>query len=153
METKKVFELKERIDQDLIDNEKKREELDNLSREVMNHCAHELVFKYNDNYERKMIVYGNYYCPACGKIIRVFLKNQIEETAFRSSRVISLDRIYLSGTKEAIDAIRREVIDNVDLYYNPNNSSEELARRMESKLVNYQCDSKYTSRVLSRRKL
>ena len=102
--------------------------------EIMELCPHEIVIKYSDNHPRKLIVGGNYYCPICGKSIGTNNSEYFSKSAFKNSRVIDLKNISLMGNSETLHNIKKEVIGNMDLYYNSNATDEELANRLEEAL-------------------
>ena len=81
-------------------------------------CPHEIVFKYTDDHPRKTATDGSYFCPACGKTIRCYHKEQLSETPFNNSRIIPLTDLSLFGTSEVHHIIRNEVYNNMELYYN-----------------------------------
>lgn len=130
METKKVFEETGKLGNEISSLERRLESIIEKCYEVMEICPHELVFKYNDNIPRLMIIDGNYYCPACGKNMRFYKKGDIEQTDFRNARVIKLTRISLVGTSNLLHKIRNEVYQNMDIYYNSELDESELAERM-----------------------
>ena len=138
MTTKEIFEKTGKIGNEIG---KLREKIENLNMkylEMTELCSHEIVFKYNDNYARKAMIDGNYFCPACGKIIKCFGMDKIYDTQFKDSRIIPLTNLSLLGTPENHHIIRNEVYDNMDVYYDPIIPIEELSSKMEEKLVKLQ---------------
>ena len=95
-----------------------------------------------------MVVYGKYYCPACGKTIMCYKNGQIKETDFKDSRVIPLTNLSLVGTPQLHNTIRNEVLDNMDFYYDYIIPDEELSSRMEEVLKNMQDDYQTPQYVL-----
>ena len=150
MRTTKVFEETNELGEEIV---KVNELLANLylKHEIIKElCDHEIVFKYLDNHPRKKKVDGNYFCPACGKTIRCFGDEEINETNFSNSRIIPLNNLSLLGTKEVYQAIRNEVYNNIDLYYNPHVTIQELSFRMENLLKNYQVFYEIPDKVLKK---
>ena len=117
---------------------------------MMELCPHELVFKFSDNHPRKALNDASYFCPSCGKAIVFIQEKQLKETEFKTSKIISLTNLSLIGTNDVFSAIRNEVYNNIDLYYNSNVLKEELINKMESLLEDKQ--SKYKSPELILRK-
>ena len=142
MKTKKVFEETARLGNEIINERQKLERL-NLERlEMMNKCTHELVFKYFDNRSKRSTIDGNYFCPACGKIIVCNESEQILDSDFKESRIIPLMDISMVGTKEEFSLIRSEVYYNMDYYYNPSLDWKEIASKMESIIAEQQHEIK-----------
>ena len=140
METRKVFDETIKIDKEVTKTKKYLNMLNNKTNMLKEECSHEIVFKYNDNHPRKMIIDGNYFCPACGKTIRCIHNNDIKESRFKKSRIIPLSNISLLGTKEVYYLIRKEVFENMNYYYNKNIDIEDLSNRMENILIDFQYD-------------
>ena len=106
--------------------------------EMMELCPHEIVFKYNDNHPRKMMIDGIYYCPSCGKVIRCIKKDEIKDTPFKDSQIIPLIDLSLLGTPEFHRIMRNEVYENMDIYYNSTVSTQKLSTKMEELLKDKQ---------------
>lgn len=134
MKTKEVFEEKDKLEEEINKVQELLNRLNNKSNEITKLCQHEIVFKYKDNYPRKMAFDGNYFCPACGITIKCFNKEQIKESIFNNSRIIPITHLSLFGTKEVYKAIKKEVYDNYDLYYDYIIPEEELSYKMEEEL-------------------
>ena len=100
METRKIFEETGKIGNEIGRLREKIEHLNIKYLEMTKLCPHEIVFKYNDNHPRKMMIDGTYFCPACGKTIRCFGIDQIYDTPFKDSRIILLSNLSLLGTTE-----------------------------------------------------
>ena len=146
MEPKEIFDESKKLNEEI---EKLKKQIENINLQyhaMMEFCPHEIVFKYNDNYPRKMIIDGNYFCPACGKIITLSKQSNISSTQFKNSRVIPLVNLSLFGTPEVHNTIRQEVYSNVDYYYDKNRNVEEMSSKMESILQeqNINCDKNKT---------
>ena len=109
---------------------------------LMEECPHELVFKYNDNHPRKMIIDGNYYCPICSKNIELIFKNQYLDTCFKDSKIVYLDGLSLVGDTKTLLKIKQEVLNNIDFYYNSKDINE-IRNKMEDALK----DCQYNYRV------
>ena len=138
MDTKKIFEETGKIGNEIG---RLREKIENLNMKYLamtELCPHEIVFKYNDNHPRKKVFDGTYFCPACGKIIKCFGIDMIYDTQFKDSRIIPLTNLSLLGTPENHHIIRNEVYDNIDLYYDPVISIQELSSKMENLLKDMQ---------------
>ena len=131
METEKVFEETIKLGNEIRNLGIMLEQTNRKCYKMMELCPHEIVFKYNDNHPRKMVCDGNYFCPACGKSIRLVSKTQIGLSSFKDSRIIPLTNLSLVGTSELLYTIRNEVYQNMDLYYNDEVSTEDLEGRME----------------------
>ena len=105
METKKVFEETEKLDNKLIELNKEMREVNAGFARMMEVCPHELVFKFNDEHPRKIKVDGKYFCPACGKSVYIIDEDNIKETLFKDSKVIPLTNASIIGTKENYQVI------------------------------------------------
>ena len=133
METKEIFEQTGRIGNEI---KRMRYILDSLNARclgMMEICPHEIVFQYK-NHSPKKETEGNYFCPACGKNIQCFLKNQVKDTEFKESKIIPLPNLSLLATKETYSTIRREVYQNMDYYYSSDVTTEEMTLQMEEVL-------------------
>ena len=148
MEATKVFDETNKLGDEIRKTNELLASLYLKHEKIKKTCDHEIVFKYLDKYPRKMEVDGNYFCPACGKTLRCFCKELMSETSFANSRIIPLTNLSLFGTKEVYQTIRNEVYNNMDLYYNPNISIEELSLRMENLLKDYQFVYESSDKVL-----
>ncbi len=140
MDTKKIFDETSRIGSEAAIERRKLEHLNKEWLRLISICPHEIVFKYMDNHPYKALIDGSYFCPACGKILDHLTVKQFNESDFHNSRVIPLTDLSLLGTKEVFQSIRKEVFDNMELYYNPENSIEELSLKMEDVLRDQQYD-------------
>ena len=113
-------------------------------------CPHEIVFKYTDNFPRMLNIDGTYYCPACGKSIRVLHKKDFMDSPFKKSRIIPLTNLSLMGTNEVYTTIKQEVVSNIQDYYDPEMPVEELEYRMEMVLEDKQIKYKGDGKVLKK---
>ncbi len=151
MKTSEVFEETGKIGNEIVKEHIKLDKLNNRCLEIMNLCPHEIVFKYNDNHPKKLKTDGNYFCPACGKTIKCIDHNQILESPFNNSRIISLSNLSLIGNKETYSSIRNEVYCNMNFYYNTDINDDVLSSKMETILkemqVNYLPQSKVLKKV------
>ena len=150
METRKIFEETGKIGNEIG---RLREKIENLNRkylEMTELCPHEIVFKYNDNHSRKMMIDGTYFCPACGKAIKCFGIDQIYDTQFKDSRIIPLTELSLLGTPEVYRIMRNEVYDNMDTYYDSIVSVQELSSKMEDILKDKQYEYENPEKVLKK---
>ncbi len=150
METRKIFEETGKIGNEIGRLREKIEDLNTKYLEMTELCPHEIVFKYNDNHPRKMMIDGTYFCPACGKTIRCFGINQIYDTPFKDSRIILLSNLSLLGTPEVHQIMRNEVYDNMDVYYDSIIPIQELSSKMENILTDKQCEYKSSEKVFKR---
>ena len=146
MKTIQVFEQSRDIEKEKI---KLKEKINKLNFELLkleNECPHEIVFKYNDNHPRKMVIDGKYYCPACGKNIEFVSNNQYLNSCFKNSKIISLTDLSLVGDTKTLLKIKEEVLNNLDFYYKCKDMYE-LRNRMEHKLKDYQYDYNKKSKI------
>ena len=150
METKKVFEETKTLEDKIMELRSLLAELNLKYKDVVEECHHEIVFKYNDNDPRKMIIDGNYYCPACGKLIKCLNKGDKNKSVFKYSRVIPLKELSLRSTKEVLEAIRTEVYNNMELYYDNDIKETTLSSKMEELLKDKQSEYQRTDKVLER---
>ena len=150
METRKIFEETGKIGNEIDRLREKIEDLNIKYLEMTELCPHEIVFKYNDNHPRKMMIDGTYFCPACGKTIRCFGIDQIYDTPFKDSRIILLSNLSLLGTPEVHRIIRNEVNDNMDTYYDSIVSAQELSSKMENILKDKQYEYENPEKVLKK---
>ena len=137
METIKIIDQYKQIEQEREKLTKKLEHLNLEEQQLSKMCSHDIVFKYVDKHPRKMVIDGNYYCPACGKIKQFTSMNQYLTSEFKDSKVVSLTDLSLIGDVETLKTIREEVIDNFDFYYKCSDGYE-LRNRMENKLKDHQ---------------
>jgi histidinol phosphatase-like enzyme len=129
-------------------NEKKEiKKTKSIYSKLSTNCKHELVFKINDNQNRKMVIDGNYYCPECGKLIECVFKNQYLYTEFKDSKIIDLSKLSLVGDTKTLMKIKDEVLNNKDFYYNCKNINE-IRTIMEDKLHDFQYDYSKKGKVL-----
>lgn len=138
MKTEEVFEKINQLEHEINELQSEIERKENETYMVIDSCPHEIVFKYRDDHPRIMTLDGQYYCPACQKVIMCYEYSKFEDSAFKNSRVIPLTNLSLLGTKEVCDVMREEVINNMELYYDSNISTEELSSRMEELLKDKQ---------------
>lgn len=138
MDTRKIFVRKSKLEDELTRLNEEIEQVNYQLSGLTEICNHEIVFKYTSNHPRKIGIADSYYCPACCKTIKCIRKNQIEETAFKESKIIPLTNLSLVGTSEVHDTIRNEVHRNFDYYYNQDTPVELLSASMEGKLTDLQ---------------
>ena len=150
METRKIFEETRKIEKEIGILREKIENLNIKYLEMTELCHHEIVFKYNDNHPRKMMIDGAYFCPACGKNIKCFGMDQIYDTQFKDSRIIPLTNISLLGTPEVHQIMRNEVYDNMDVYYDSIIPIQELSSKMENILTDKQYEYKNSEKVFKK---
>lgn len=150
METRKIFEETGKIGNEIGRLREKIENLNTKYLEMTELCPHEIVFKYNDNHSRKMMIDGTYFCPACGKAIKCFGIDQIYDTQFKDSRIIPLTKLSLLGTPEVYRIMRNEVYDNMDTYYDSIVSVQELSSKMEDILKDKQYEYENPKKVLKK---
>ncbi len=130
MIAKKVFELSKGLDEIRYRYLQELDKIEAQSSNLKESCDHAVVIKYMDNHPRLAQVDGNYFCPACKKMIRVLDKEKFKETAFANSKVVDTTSLSLIGSRETLDAFANEVLDNIDLYYHPLIDAEELTNFM-----------------------
>ena len=150
MDTKKIFEETGKIGNEIHKLRGKIEDLNIKYLAITELCSHEIVFKYNDNHSRK--IDGNYFCPACGKTIKCFGKDQIYDTQFKDSRIIPLSNLSLLGTPENHRIIRNEVYDNMGIYYDPIIPIQELSSKMENLLKDMQYEYEDPAKVFIKKR-
>ena len=149
METKKIFEETAKLHKEINRLNKKIKKYQLQCLKMRNLCPHEIVFKYSDNYPRKMMKDGSYFCPACGKNITFVHQDQLKNSVFKNSKVIPLTDLSLLATDMLYYTIREEVYLNRAFYYNSDISIEELSKKMITILKNQECDY---NKILSKRK-
>ena len=150
MDTRKIFEETGKLGNEIGKLQTQLEQVNLKCFKMMEMCPHEIVFKYIDNHPRKAMIDGSYFCPACGKSTGLVIKGQT--IPFEKSRVIALTNLSLIGSSDLYHTIRNEVYGNMDFYYNPNISTEELSSKMElileDKQSKYQSPRNYLKREL-----
>ena len=151
METRKIFEETGKIGNEIGRLREKIEDLNIKYLEMTELCLHEIVFKYNDNHPRKMVIDGTYFCPACGKAIKCFGIDQIYDTPFKDSRIIPLSNLSLLGTPEVHRMMRNEVYENMDTYYDSIVSIQELSSKMEDILKYKQYEYENPEKVFKKK--
>jgi len=117
MDTRKVIEETGKLGNEIYRLRKQLEKVNKQCLEMMEICPHEIVFKYNDNHPRMLMIDRTYFCPECGKSIKCIKSDQLKETPFKESQIIPLTNLSLFGTSDVYHAIRNEVYENMDLYY------------------------------------
>ena len=150
MDTKKIFEETGKIGNEIVRLKEKIENLNTKYLEITELCPHEIVFKYRDFHPKVIRIDGTYFCPACGKSIRCFGMNQIYDTQFKDSRIIPLTNLSLLGTPEVHQIIRNEVYSNMELYYDPISSIQELSLKMEDILKEHQYQYESAAKVFKK---
>lgn len=141
MDTKEVIEKSVEIEKKRTNLMEKIRIVNSDYSNIVTNCPHELVFKFNDNQPKKMVIDGHYYCPACGKTIECIAKYQYLDSVFKKSRIIDLYGLSLVGTTEVLKKMREEVINNRDFYYKCKDDVE-IKNKMEDVLYDYQHDYK-----------
>ena len=142
MDNKEIYDSLINLEEEIDNCNEDLKELYQKRKELMNSCNHDIVFKYRDNRPRKLRIDGNYYCPICGKIIELFNKDDIKKSIFKESRVIPLPHFSLNSNNETLSTIRENVINNMDFYYNSQNTTKDLSDKMELALEKYKYDYK-----------
>ena len=140
MNTKEVFEKSINYGSDRLGKE-----IEEYNRKCTNlgyMCDHEIIFKYNDNQPKMMMIDGYYFCPACGRAIECLYDSDLKVSPFKKSKVVPLTNLSLITSQELYSTIRNEVYSNYDFYYNPDTSIEEMQMKMESVLIVF--DVKYS---------
>jgi hypothetical protein len=141
METKDVFEKSSEYGNKIKQLRKEMEDYAKKCTELWNECNHEIVFKYNNDHPRMMIIDGDYFCPACGQTIECIHSVDIIKSPFKNSKIIQLSNLSLYTSKELYSDIRGEVYFNYDFYYNPETDVDDMQNKMENVLMKY--DSPY----------
>lgn len=152
MDIIKYFDETIRLDKELTEARQKYERLIDEYHDVRKVCTHDIVFKFVDNQPRKTNLDGYYFCPACSLVIECTQKEQLLKTKYKNSRIIELPNLFLRNGKIVHHAIRQEVYDNIDLYYNTNISKEALSEKMESVLEPHHFDYLNPNKVLKKEK-
>ncbi len=132
--TKEIFNRIDVIESEISEAQETIQRLNINRARVMDLCSHDIVFKYKDNYPKKAVFDGSYYCPACGKTLKCIDKKQLWGSEFSESRIIPLTNLSLFGSKKVHRAIREEVSSNMDYYYDYVIPEEELSTKMEKVL-------------------
>ena len=117
MKTKDIFEISRFLDNEI---DRLSDKLDRIKLKraiVKDNCPHGIVFKFKDNLNRSIPLEGMYYCPACGKTLKCYYTNQIKDTVFKKSKIIFLRNLFLVGTPDTLEAIRKEVGSKIEIYY------------------------------------
>ena len=140
METKKVFEETGRLGNEITKLHQRINDVNLKCLEIMNDCPHELVFKYNHNKPRKLLIDGYYFCPACGKLIECIDKEHLKKSPFKNSRIIELKNIAILSTKDNLKLMRTEVYSNFDFYYNHKEEKRKIQSKMETVIKENQTD-------------
>ena len=150
MNTKDVFNETGRLGNEINKIHKLLGKINQKCLDIMEICPHEIVFKYNDDHPRKMIIDGSYFCPACAKTIKCIHKSDIKESSFKNSRIIPLTNLSIIRSGDVYHAIRNEVYENMELYYNKSIPNEELSKKMEEILVDKQTKYERPEKVLKK---
>lgn len=152
MNTKEIFEETGRLGNKVTKLHQELNEINNKYLELMDSCPHEFFLKIQDDHPRKLISYGTCFCPACGKLISIQSLEQLKGRPFNKSRVVFLDNLSLITDKETLQAIRVEVYNHFDFYYNNGNEDKLLVNRLEKVLKSkeHKYDIPLTLRKLNR---
>ena len=150
METYKIFEKTGSLGNEIKRLQNELEIINLQCLHMMKICPHEIVFKYVDNYPKKLVIDGTYFCPACGKTIQCIQEKELENTSFKNSRIVPLTNLSLLRSGKLYYTIRNEVYKNFDLYYDLDTPVEELSSKMEEVLKNQ--EQRYNSPVRVLRK-
>ena len=150
MNTKKAFEETGRLGNEVTRLRRELEQVNGDILKIMKECPHEIVFKYHDAVPRMLHMDSNCFCPACGMTLQFIYREQIQKSDFKDSKVIPLERVSFLRKSENYRAIRKEVYDNMDVYYDPEAKVEDLAIRMESILKEIEIEHKHNILVLRR---
>lgn len=148
MNLRQYYEETAKQESELIETRKRLEEQITAYNELRGICTHSIIFKFKDNYPTDRPIDGNYFCPACRLVIECASKEQLKNTKYRESRVIPLLNLSLRNGRVVHDAIREEVFQNLDLYYNPEASIEELSVKMEAAIAEQHFDYLNQNKVL-----
>lgn len=148
MNLRQYYEETTKQENELIETRKRLEEQITAYHDLRGICTHSIIFKFKDNYPTDRPVDGNYFCPACRLVIECASKEQLKNTKYRESRVIPLLNLSLRNGRVVHDAIREEVFQNLDLYYNPEASIEELSAKMEDAIAEHHFDYLNPNKVL-----
>lgn len=150
MNLKQYFDETTKAENELIETRQKLEQQITAYHDMRGICTHNIIFKYKDNYPREEKPDINHYCPACRLVITCKDPKQIAQTKFRASRVIPLLNLSLRNGRNVHDAIRNEVYDNLDFYYNPEVPVEELSKKMEDAVADQHFDYLNPNKVLKK---
>lgn len=131
MNIRKYFEETTKKENELLEARQKLEQITSIYHDLRGICTHNIVFKYKSNYPHENKIDGDYYCPACRLVYECAKEGQILQTKFSHSRVIPIMNLSLRNGKNVQDAIRKEVYENIELYYNPDIPVDELSSKME----------------------
>ncbi len=134
MDSKKILEETIKLKNEAKELQKRIYDINTRYLEIANFCPHEIVFKFYDDRPRKKLIDGNYFCPACGKMLQIIDKEHLKRTPFCNSRVIPLNDIYLREYSDELLLVRDEVFNNADIYYNKEITCDELSEKMENAL-------------------
>lgn len=148
MNLRQYYEETTKQENELIETRKRLEEQITAYHELRGICTHSIIFKFKDNYPTERSIDGNYFCPACRLVIECASKEQLKNTKYRESRVIPLLNLSLRNGRVVHDAIREEVFKNLDLYYDPEVSIEELSAKMEDAIAEHHFDYLNPNKVL-----
>ena len=150
MTTEEIFDSVGKLSNEIIRLHKEIDGLNKKIQEVTALCPHDIVFKYNNYHPKLMPIEGEYFCPACGKTIRCYKKNQLKESIYANSRIIPIKHLSLLGTSEVHFIIQNEVFNNMNIYYDKNLETEVLSLRMEELLKDHQYEYKSPAKVLKK---
>ena len=147
MNIKNYFDETTKVENELIEANKKLEQISSTYHDLRGICTHRIIFKYKTNFPRENQIDGDYYCPACRLVIECARPEHLTQTKFRESRVIPLLNLSLRNGRNVQDAIREEVYNNLELYYNPDVPIDELSTKMEGILQEHHYDCLSPSKV------
>lgn len=150
MDQKEIYETSFVLDRKINKLKEQLEEFKSKREALKGLCTHDIVIKYHDNFPSKLSYGSTCYCPACGKIIKCCFENQEMHTPFKDSRIIDLKDLSLVRSDELHFAIRKEIISNMDIYYDSSVPTETLASMMELSLVDMQTIYDGTMTILQR---
>ena len=110
------------------------EALDEYLNYLKTTCPHDTVFELADNFPRKIGIITTCYCPACGRIEKIYKTHELEKSSFKNSQIISLKEFNHINQREVLKIIQKEVLNSI-IGNNGETSMEELSERIKSKLT------------------
>ena len=113
---------------------------------LQDRCQHLLVVLLNDDYPKKHPIAGTCFCPACTKTLQILKEEHLSKSIFGKSDILDIRKLSLFPTRETLNAIKKEISDNYELYYNM--SIPSLESLMIEKLSDYEV--KYENNSLKR---
>ncbi len=118
MVTESVFRRREELENEYKKLNEQLVELITEEEALQERCQHSLVVFLNDDSPRRNPIAGTCFCPACTKTLQIIKEEHLEKSIFGKSDILDIRELSLLPNRETLKAIRDEVYDKYEIYYN-----------------------------------